>query len=208
MKTNLKELHWALKDKLAKSVVSAHILLDKFRVIDEASRRSSAYTDPKYAPFYYHLGTLIQPKTVLEIGFRLGLFTGCLLKGCQTVEKVLGFQQKSDAFYSERLGKANVRDNFKGELDIHLGTMTDDVFLKKLAEAKWDLVIVNEEVSYDDHLKYLDIVWPHVSDEGLVVMDYVTRHSAAGQALKDFCMIKNRESVYVPTRYGVGIIQK
>jgi predicted O-methyltransferase YrrM len=204
----LKQLQIKLREKLAKSTLSAHLLLDKFRLIDESSRKSSAYTDPKYIPFYYHLGTLIEPKTVLEIGFRLGLFSGCFVKGCKTVEKILGFQQRSDTFYSERLGRANVKDNFSGELDIHFGTTTDEVFSQKLAATKWDLVIINEELSYDDHLKYLDLVWPHVSDEGIVVVDYLSRHPATNQALKDFCMMKNREFSFVPTPYGVGLVQK
>lgn len=205
---NIKELKDKLTPKLEKAVVSARILLDKMRVIDEASRMTAAYTDPTYAPFYYHLGTLASPRTMLEVGFRLGLLSGCFLRGCRSVEKFLAFQERTDSFYSERLGRGNIRDAFKKQLDIHVGKTADEEFLTKLAADKWDLAIINEEVGYDQHMSYLDLIWPHVSLDGLVVMDYVVRHQPAKQAFHDFCKAKNREPVEMPTRYGVGIIQK
>ena len=80
--------------------------------------------------------------------------------------------------------------------------------MTKLSADKWVLVIVNEEVGYDRPMPYLVLLWPHVSLDGLVVMDYVVRHQPAKQAFHDFCKAKGREPVEIPTRYGVGIIQK
>jgi predicted O-methyltransferase YrrM len=205
---DLQELKLKLTDKLTKSVLNSRILLDKMRLIDESSRETAAYTDPTYAPFYYYLGTMVKPKRVMEMGFRLGLLSSCFLKGCNTVEKFLAFQEQSNSFYSERLGRANVRDSYKKSMDIHVGLCTDDGFVSKLSANEWDLVIVNEEMTYDKHMTYLDLLWPHMALDGLIVMDYVVRHPPAGQSFRDFCKAKGRVPVELPTRYGVGIVQK
>ena len=58
-----------IKNRLEKQLIPSKILLDKFKVIEETSKLASAYTDPNYAPFYYYLGTKIEPKNFIEIGF-------------------------------------------------------------------------------------------------------------------------------------------
>jgi predicted O-methyltransferase YrrM len=204
----IEELRDQLTEKLNRGLVTPGVLLGRMRMLDESARQTAAYTDPRYVPFYHHLGVLVRPKAVLEIGFRLGLFSACVVRGAGSAERVFGFQQRTDSYYSDRLGRANVRDHFKGLLDVYVGRVTDAAFVERLSPGGWDLVIVNEEESYDAHMAYLDTVWPHVADEGLVVMDYVVRHGPAAQAYRDFCRAKNRRGVEVATRYGVGIIQK
>jgi predicted O-methyltransferase YrrM len=201
------ELKRLLEEKLDKQLTS-RIFLDRMRVIDEDSRKTSAYNDPKYVPFYYWLGTFVQPKTLIELGFRLGLFSATFLRACKTVERFLGFQEKTDQFYSPKLGKANVRDHYKGTMDVYVGMIHDEVFEHKLKETEWDLAIVNEEVGYDKHREYLDALWSKLRLDGLIVMDYVTRHKPAGEAYFDFCKAKNRDPITIDTRYGVGIIRK
>jgi predicted O-methyltransferase YrrM len=201
------ELKAELEKKLT-SPVQSHVFLDRFRLIEEESRGSVAYNDPRYVPFYYWLGTLIEPESVLEVGFRLGLCSGCFLKGCRTVEYFSGFQRKTDEFWSSRLGRANIRDNYKGETYIHYGHWNEDKWQEKFESAKWDLVIVNEEVGYDEHRLYLESVWPNLNEGGLVTMDYVIRHQPASQAYADFCKAVNRPETKIATRYGVGLIQK
>src|SRR5262252_10253973 len=179
----LANLKKALEARLAKPF-SARVLLDNLRLIDESSRKTSAYSDPLYIPFYFHLGQCIQPKNMAEFGFRLGLFTSAFLKSCKTVENVLGFQERTDEFYSPRLGRANVLQNVRRgtPVHIHTGTLHDDVFIDLFQRNKWDLVILNEETLYDKHLAYLDFVWPQMELNGYIVMDYIVRHTPAKQA--------------------------
>lgn len=203
----LEELKCTLEEKLDKNLPSK-VFLDRMRVIDEDSRLTAAYNDPKYVPFYYWLGTLIQPKSLIEIGFRLGLFSATFLRACKTVERVLVFQEKTDTFYSPNLGKSNVRDHYKGKFDAHVGLINDADFETKLSQTQWGLAIVNEEVGYDKHREYLDALWSNLHLDGFIVMDYVTRHKPAGEAYFDFCKAKNRNPITITTRYGVGIIRK
>lgn len=193
--------------KLSKQLPS-HIFLDSMRVIEEESRKTPAYTDPKYLPFYYFLGTQIEAENLLEIGFRLGLCSGCFLKGCKTVRNFLAFQEKTEEFYSPRMGRANVKCNFRGDFHVHVGSVSDDVFTERLKATSWDLVILNEEAAYDKHRLFYDLLWPELRLGALIISDYINRHRATGQAYFDFCKAKNREPIVIGTRYGVGLIQK
>src|SRR5262249_14158519 len=127
------ELKERLEQKLNK-LYPSKVFLDKLRVIDEESRKTSPYSDPRYVPFYYWLGTMVEPVSLLEVGFRLGLFSACFLKGCKTVKKFLGFQQETEEFYSPNLGRANVRDNYKGESKVYVGSFMDEAFESMLDE--------------------------------------------------------------------------
>ena len=145
---------------------------------------------------------------MLDIGFRLGLFSSCFFRSCQTVENLLAFQQKTDEYYSPRLGVKNIIDHYHKKIYVHMGSVTDDRFLESLRESTWDFVIINEEVSYGEHRLLLDLVWTYVSPGGLIVMDYIDKHKPAKEIYYDFCKVHRREPVTVKSRYGVGLIEK
>lgn len=202
----LEEIKIHLQDKLKKKLPS-HIFLDRMRLIDEDSRRSLAYNNATYIPLYYWLGTILEPKTLVEIGFHLGLLSGNFLKSCKTVNYFLGLQEKKPGeFYSERLGKSNIKDVYKGNFHIHAGSYNDDVFVTKLKSLEIDLAIINEEVGYDKHRLYYDLLWPQIAKDGMIVADYLNKHKPALIAFRDFCTSVNREPVYVTTDYGVGMV--
>lgn len=197
-----------LNSKLVKQLIPARILLDKFRIIEESSRKTSSYTDPKYMPFYYYLGSVIKPKSMLEIGFKLGLLGGCFLKGCKSVRNYLAFQEKSKEYYSPRLGRANIKSCYKGNFDFYYGGLLDDEFSKKMSSRTWEFIIINEEKDYDYYRLCLDIMWKHLSRDGFIAMEYAISPIHSKKAFCDFCKIKNREVNILPTRYGTGLIQK
>lgn len=204
---DLLELKAKLEQKLNKRL-SARVFLDSLRVIDEASRQSAAYNDPLYVPFYYWLGTFAQPKSLIEIGFRLGLFSANFLRACKTVQLFLAFQEKTEDYYSPRLARANVKSHYRRKMFVHVGNIHDERFEFLLKQTVWDLVIINEEVSYDLHRLYLDVLWSKLSIDGLICMDYIGRHKPAKDAYYDFCRTKSRDPVLIATRYGVGLIKK
>jgi predicted O-methyltransferase YrrM len=178
-------------------------------MIDEDSRQTSAYSDPLYLPFYYHLASAVQATSVLTIGLRLGLATCCFLKGSSAVERVLAIQEPSDnTFYSPRMAKANLKESFKGDPYVHHGLITDAKFIDSMNSSKWDVALIDEEKPYDRHMAYLDAVWERMNNDGYIVMDYLTSHAPASKAFFDFARTRNREPVLISTRYGVGIIQR
>jgi hypothetical protein len=205
---DLAEIKNYIDGKLKKSLPSA-VFLSKMRVIDEESKQSFAYNDPTYVPFYYWLGTLLNPKTLVEIGFRLGLLSGNFLKSCKTVECFLAIQEtKPNEYYSDRLGKANIKDNYKNYLYPYTGNIGDDVFVTKLKSVDIDLAMVNEETSYEKHRLYFDLLWPQMADQGIIVCNYLSRNKVSATAFKDFCITVNVEPTYINTTYGIGLIRK
>ncbi len=194
--------------KLQRRLMTGQMLLNRFRLLDETSRQSSAYTDPIYVPFYFYLGEELKPLSLVEMGFRLGLCSGNFLRSCKSVEYFLAFQEKTDEYYSPRLAIHNVRDYYKKGIEVHVGKVLDHEFTNKLGSRKWDLAIVNEEKNYDTHLSYLELLWDHMNYDGSIVMDFVGYHEPARRAYFDFCKRKNREPQVIKTRYGVGVMTK
>jgi len=207
-KVDLQLLATAVNKGLDTQAISGRVLLDRLHVIDEGSRKTAAYLDHRYAPFYYHLGKHVEPRTVMEIGFDLGLLSASLLTSCKTVKQFFGYKANGPEFVPTRLGKGNIKLRFKGEANFYIGNTHDQEFLDIFSPNSWDLVILNDETVYDKHLEYLDAIWPHVSEHGLVIAEYIDRHVPAKQAFLAFCESKNRQPVVFDTRYGTGILQK
>ena len=95
----LKELEDKINKDLKNQYVPSYILLDRLRVIDEDSRKTSSYVDPYYIPFYYYLGKYLKPFNLLEIEVNLGFFSCSFFKSCVDVDSYLGFQSKTKDFH-------------------------------------------------------------------------------------------------------------
>ena len=194
----------SLQRDLSNEVIHPKVLLSKFRMLDEDSRYAPAYQDPAYLPFYYHLGKYIHPENLVDIGFGLGLNTGCFLKSCHSVKRVTAFQEISE-FYSPRLATKNLRDLSK---DLEIKSYSkDQEFLDEVASYKQDLVFVNEKLPYDRLRDFLTVTWNSLNDNGMVVVDYLT-DPIVNQAFIDFSKIENRNSVIFETRYRTGVLIK
>lgn len=198
-----------IEAKLRRGYVTSRVLLGRSRFLDESSRKSSAFNDPHHLPFYYFLGSLSQPKKVVEVGVGLGLRAACVGQGAP-VESFLGLQETGDEYYSERLARSNIRDYVKPPrpINIYNGLITDREFIHNLGTSKWDLALVSGETNYNSHMGCLDSLWSALRLGGLIAMDYQTRHEPSSKAFAEFCKIKNRDPLVVKTRYGVGLIQK
>lgn len=207
-KINPDQLKQSLDTDLCSQRISGRILLDRFSVIEEDSRKTAAYLDHKYASFYYYLGKYVAPISVMEIGFSLGLLSASFFISCRDAKKFLGFKETTSEFVTPRLGKRNIRSVFKKDATFYTGTLYDQEFDKIFSPNSWDLIILNEETVYDKHLEYLEFVWPHVSEHGFVVAEYITRHGPAKDAFFAFAESKNRQPLLFETRYGTGLLQK
>lgn len=207
-KIDLLSLQKNLSVLLEKELVGGKILLDKMSMLDETSRRAAAYSDPKYAPFYYHLGKFVTPKSLISFNFGLGLLESSFLVSCKTVEHFTGIRQPAPEYYSPRMGINNIKLNYKGTLYFYINNIYDDALVEKISPIKWDMVVINEEMTYDDHLAYLEFVWPYLNDNGIVVAEYIKRNESASNAFYAFGESVNRPPISFHTRYGTGILQK
>ena len=136
----LKELREKIEEDLRKQLIFPGVLLNKFRLLNESERLTSMYADRNYFPFYYYLGKYVQPETMLEIGFGLGLSSGCFLQSCKTVVSFTGFQKKTSGYFNFRLGRKNIVDLYDGTLNLISGDINEIIGLQD----KWDIFFIND----------------------------------------------------------------
>lgn len=207
-KIDLSSLKTNIDADLASRKISGSTLLDRFSVIDNDSRKTAPYVDHRYAVFYYHLGKYVKPLSVIEFGFNLGLLSCSFFTSCKSAKHFLGFKEVSSDYVPLRLGKRNVRLVFKGDAKFYIGKLHDQEFDDLFSPNSWDLAILNIETVYDKHLECLDLLWPQMSENGLIIAEYINRHIPAKDAFLAFCESKNRKPAIFETRYGTGILQK
>ena len=193
---------------LHRQIMSSKVLCNRSRLLDEGSRKSAAFADDTYIPFYYHLGKCVIPRTLFRYGFGLGLFTGSFLQGCNTVEHVFAFREgvKQDE-PACKLGAKNLRDVYHRGLEVYVGSFSDKPVQERLSVG-WDIIMVDTEVSYDDFRYLLDVLWKHVSSDGWMVVDRVGDGGSACQPFQDFAKISRLDPCVFDTRYGTGVIYK
>lgn len=205
-KISLDQIVKNIDEELNSQKISGKLLLDRLCIIEESSRKTSAYLDHKYAPFYYYLGKNLPAESFLEVGFSIGLLSCCFLTSCKTTKTFLGFKEKEKEFIPTRIGKVNIR-KFLKKIEIYTGNLYDEELYKKI-EKKWDIILINEEKSFDKQLEYLETFWPFVSNNGIVIVEYVNSHKPSKESLMAFCESKNLKPKIFNTRYGTGLIQK
>ena len=207
-KIDLEWLSATINSELDTGTISGKVLLGRLRLIDEDSRKTAPYLDNRYSPFYYYLGKHINPLSVMEIGFSLGLLSASFFTSCKSAKTFFGYKDNSLDFTPTRIGKSNINLRFKGDTKFYIGSVFDQEFIDKFSPNYWDLVILNDETLFDKHLEYLDAVWSQISEHGFIVAEYINRHIPAKDAFFAFCESKNRKPLVFPTRYGTGLLQK
>lgn len=203
------EIKTKLNERIKKQLVSTRVLLDKLRLIDSESRKSSQYQDPNYLPFYYYLGKSIFPKSIFHVGFNLGLPSCCFLQGCSSVERMLCFQRKNKEFYSPKLGLSNIKDirGKKFNVDFYYGDLFDEECVAKM-KSGFDLILITEKLNNDQINETLDICWENLNFDGFLVVDHVNSNKQVGDIFKGFSKGKNRNFEIFDTRYGTSVLQK
>jgi len=199
----------SLDKKLKSQIINPRVLLDRLRLIDDNSRKSSQYQDPNYLPFYYYLSKFIFPKNIVHVGLDLAFPSCCFLQGSKTTESILCFQKQKKSFYSPRLAISNIRD-IKGkkiEIDYYYGNVNDLNFIKKL-QKNFDLFMITENCGNDDLNEFLDIFWQYLNLDGFIVVDHIKSEKDKSKIFSSFCKGKNRSYKEFDTRYGTGLVQK
>lgn len=185
-----------LAEKLEHGLIDPRVLLSSAKMLDETSRRSPAYDDPKYLSFYYALGEFKRPKKVIQIGSKMGLIGHCLCQGAKTVERWVAYDTPETA-PPARVTHANLR----AHCPVAQVTLTTEGF----TETGFDMAILSGDYG-DETLGFLNLLWDRISGGGLLVADYI--HDDAVGCFSQFSKGKNREPFYFRTRYGVGILTR
>lgn len=195
-------------ERIKRCSLSGRTILSTFRMMDESLRDSSIYSDNRYAPFYYILGQEMPVKNVIEFGFGIGIASGCYVRGCSMVENILTFQETGKVYYSPRMGIHNLKNYFKGTLDVHVGRIYDDAFVLKARSCEWNLAIMNDGSDYNNLMECMEFAWEILSIDGTLVVDRVMSDDQVKSAYSDFCRRKGRGLKLFETKFGVGVITK
>lgn len=204
MPLELQKIKQDLDIKLSKEPISARVLLDRLRLLDDASRKSGQYQDPRYLPFYYYLSKSIFPKNAFVVGLDLGLHICCFLKGSDTLEEVTAFQRKNDYFYSPRLAISNIKDvkGKKFRFRFYQGNISDQKI------ENFDYAMIIEKTNADVLAETLELCWSSLNSNGFISLEHIEFNKSTKGVLSSFCKGKNANFIEFETRYGTALIQK
>lgn len=205
----VEEVEPELREVLRRQPMPPRVLLDKLRLLDENSRKTSQYQDPNYLPFYYHLSKFFSPRRVMGVGLDLGLPLCCFLAGCRSADGAVLFQRRDRNFYSPRIAMSNIKDIApRGFVaDYHYGLISDAELDAKMSPG-FDMVLLTGTFGSDEVREMLEVCWGRMRLDGILVADRVNSDRKVGEVFRDFCKVQNRPCIVFDTRYGNGITQK
>lgn len=197
-----------LSRRLESALVPPAALLGNLGLIDESSRHTGQYQDPRYLPFYYHLGRVFAPRRLLFVGLDIGLHLACMLKGCPAPESAFCVQGTSESFYSPRLAISNAKSAGGRELKVgvHIGDLRDPDLLVA-ASGPFDAAAITSEMSGDSLIEAMDFCWGRISERGFLCVDRLSKKGFR-ELFEDFCQGRGAERAFFDTRYGCGIAVK
>lgn len=174
-------------------------------VVDSPSRIATAYQDPNYLPFYFHLGRVVRPEKSFFVGLELGLQIGCVFQGCESPASATCVQPPPDHFYSPRMALSNIKSASKGRasISVHMGSVgeyKDSSFPKE----SFDLAAILVSMPSDSLMDSMDICWSLLKAEGLLVVDFLDEKRSV-LVFSDFCKARGLDFGLLKTRYGAGI---
>ena len=204
---NVVELATEVNKRLRKCAINPRHTLSQFKVPNEDYRQSPEYTDPVHYPTYYHLGNLLKPGRLLDVGLESGLESGAFIQGSGPVQTYFAFRESNpDYYWSHRLPCCNVVNQLRAKFHFWHGQMEDPEFLKQFLRYKWDCILIPHPRSAATARRYMDLMWEQLPLEGAMVIDHL--RGEVEPAYLEFCAVKNREPAVIRSRYGMGLIVK
>ena len=205
---NLRELKKLVNTDLSKYLITTQVLLGKFNMLDDAARNTVVCSDQSYFPFYYHLGKYIKPKNMVEIGFGVGLNSGCFMSSCETVEELFVTQpvMETEVWRVGRTNILKVNQKLRNNLKVAIGDFKD--YEAYISSQKWDLIFLNIPMKYDEYRYVLDVLWECLNFDAYMIVDKINSEDVCQKGFRELCKTKNGEYIELGTLYGSGIVKK
>lgn len=171
--------------------------MGKTRKVSQIFQTSSS--KGKYGELLYKIAHHYKPKQVLELGTSLGIGTAHLAKGNPSgiVETVEGCPN------TFRIANTNLQLFDAGNVITHNSTF--DNYLKHYQKF-WNLIFIDGHHNGEALLHYIDILYPHLEDDSLVILDDI-RWSAGMLAAWNSLQTDSRFHLTIDL-FRVGIIAK
>lgn len=197
-----------LRKQLESGNMPANILFSNLGFMNYQIKDSIRFCDSKNLPFYYHLGKQLFVSKVLQIGLEdTSAYIGpCFMQSSKSIHHWIGIDNDMNKMIN--FVRSNIKSKMTddGDCSILIG---DFEYLKsKLKVFEFDLCIIatDKEKTF---IEGLEIAWPKLKDEGLLVCDYISENTPdINNCFLKFCRVKNRQPVLFNTRNGVGVIEK
>lgn len=128
------------------------------------------WSSDRYYQFYSAIGKIISPRSILEIGVRLGYSLIAMLRGFPSVEKIVGIDNESGVAGSQGWAADNLRSaGFAGSLS--LPVCDSSAAWPAEAAMAFDLVHVDGNHSYEGTGHSLLLAWTRLRPGGIAVVD-------------------------------------
>lgn len=184
-----------IQNKLNKNWLSGKEFLSGYGLIDERSRQTSTYCDPKYFAFYYFLAQKLSVKKVLNIDVGLGLEAVAFLKGCKKKPSFIGFHTKKEgSYYCPLFALHNVK-KINSKVEIYTGHL-DNLSIQLVDY----LMIVKTAFVIEEMNRWWDLM-----KSGIMTVDYANQNK---NVINLFAKIKNKDYNSINTKFGVAVFRK
>ena len=179
-----------LNSVLQNSIMPVSALIGNCKTIENSSLHN-----PNYFPFYYHLGKVVDAKSILDTDFYLGLKEVCFLKSCKSILKITGIVPNHEEY--KDLGVKYAKDNIKNvrNIDVEIAESLSNI------DGSWDLIFCDNPSFARNNIQKL---WGLLCFEGLLVIGNIYKNE---EEFSSIAVSVNRVPV-VFERYKVGIIQR
>ncbi len=196
-----------LSQNLNKCCISSNIIIGSLKFLGSSTPETPTFNDPRYFPFYYHLGKEFdKPIQVYQIGSKLGLIGACFIQGCDHPVKWKAMEENLEGLIHPcSIINSNLRKFTKDGGSTEMFCFYKNALTTILADQNLDAAFLTEKYDAERTQIYLEYLWNRLRPEGLLVVDYI-EDDVIKESFSGFCRVKNREPFVFKTRYGVGII--
>jgi len=187
----------SLKPKSIFEVVPSYIFREK-----ETDEHRSYICSENYYEFYYAISKYFKPKTILEIGVRLGYSFASMYAGSfDTIKYMEGWDNCSYVENSVEISKINLKNFIKCDFNI----LDIDSHIQIMKEY-YDLIHIDGDHTYDGAIKDLELTKLHAKT--IIVDDYAA-FDTVKNAVNDFVRQNNLENKlsYIPSCQGMAVLE-
>lgn len=200
----LKESIDAINSKIKNKNLPLYFFTSNLCMIDEKSKLSSSFSDPKNIPVYYYIAKQFNPKNVIEVSPGLGFYSSAILKGSNSIESIKGYHIENENYYNYRLFLKNIkRSNRKVDVDFEF--LNKDNML--IDDKEYDMICLSYPLEKSISFDLINDLWDNMSS-GYLIINYTGKNQDNLELKNILSHSINREFLQIESRYGISVTEK
>lgn len=161
----------------------------------------SALSPDKKAQFLFRLSKHLQPQSILELGTSLGLSAMYMHKGCSSARLVT--IEGSPAIARVANHYFNIE---KASIELLVGPFDEVLKQSNLKNASYELIYVDGNHTKEATLRYVDILYENLNDEGIFILDDIYWSQGMTEAWKQ--LKADRRFAFAIDLFDFGLLVK